>query len=405
VPGTIPGATVTVYADGVAIGSAVAAGAVTTVITDGVTVLGDGARNITARQALVGEFESADSAGLIVTIDTIAPRVTAFGLASTALDWAHGIVDSSLWTTGRTARTAPGFTIDRFIVDFDENVSAALGDFTVTGTTTGPVVLTGYAGNLSSQITWTAQSYLVMDRYDLVLDDAATDIAGNALDGEPTGGPTGDVFPSGNGVAGGDWLFELPVMPGDADGDGDVDVFELPIPPNDGIDDLSILIANWGSPNPQWGIDADFDGDGDVDVFELPIPPADGMDDLSILIMHWGGVLPPGVPSAGVTDAMRATLRDRLSVTQASSEGNPVMAQMAASTASDGESPSILPRRARRRLLRVEGRRLSRRQGLGDAARVMRRLARRARRGARASAAIDTDVLGEVMPQLFRNSL
>jgi hypothetical protein len=70
-------------------------------------------------------------------------------------------------------------------------------------------------------------------------------------------------------------------IPGDADHDGDVDIFEII---GDGIDDLSMLIGGWGMANPSWR-DGDFDGDGDVDVFEIV---GDGVDDLSLLISNWG---------------------------------------------------------------------------------------------------------------------
>jgi hypothetical protein len=73
VTGTTAGATVTVYAGGVAVGSAVASGAPTVVTTDGVTRLFEGTYNITARQTLPGQPESPDSVPLSVTIDTSAP--------------------------------------------------------------------------------------------------------------------------------------------------------------------------------------------------------------------------------------------------------------------------------------------------------------------------------------------
>ncbi|MHB1037418.1 MAG: Ig-like domain-containing protein [Pirellulales bacterium] len=70
---TIAGATVTLYADGAAIGSAEADGATTTVTTNGSLDLADGTRVITARQTMPGEAESTDSAALTLVIDTVAP--------------------------------------------------------------------------------------------------------------------------------------------------------------------------------------------------------------------------------------------------------------------------------------------------------------------------------------------
>ena len=75
VDGTIPGAVVTVYADGGPIGAAIAAGEQTIVLTDGVHPLADGLYTITARQTEPGRPESADCSPLAVTIDTRGPGV------------------------------------------------------------------------------------------------------------------------------------------------------------------------------------------------------------------------------------------------------------------------------------------------------------------------------------------
>jgi hypothetical protein len=77
VGGTVSGATVTVFADGNAIGSAIAAGATTNVTTSGALDLTDGTHAITAKQTEVGKNPSSASAALSITIDTAAPTVTA----------------------------------------------------------------------------------------------------------------------------------------------------------------------------------------------------------------------------------------------------------------------------------------------------------------------------------------
>jgi len=70
VDSTTAGATVTLYADGVPIGGAVASDITTTVTTSGDYDLADGRHAITARQTVPGMVESPDSAALTVTIDT-----------------------------------------------------------------------------------------------------------------------------------------------------------------------------------------------------------------------------------------------------------------------------------------------------------------------------------------------
>ena len=77
VSNTTSGATVTIYADGTAIGSATASGALTTITTTGSPTLADGTHVITARQTVSGLAQSVASPGLTVTIDTTPPTVTA----------------------------------------------------------------------------------------------------------------------------------------------------------------------------------------------------------------------------------------------------------------------------------------------------------------------------------------
>ena len=73
VSGTISGVTVTVFADGTAIGSTTATGTTTTVTTNGTHDLADGSHSITARQSPPGSPASADSPALAITIDTGVP--------------------------------------------------------------------------------------------------------------------------------------------------------------------------------------------------------------------------------------------------------------------------------------------------------------------------------------------
>jgi len=75
VSGTVAGATVTLYADGNATGTATATSATTLVKTDGASKLTDGVRSFTARQTTTDGAESADSPALTVTIDTVAPAL------------------------------------------------------------------------------------------------------------------------------------------------------------------------------------------------------------------------------------------------------------------------------------------------------------------------------------------
>jgi hypothetical protein len=74
---TFPGATVVLYADSVAIASAMASGLQTTMVTDGKTPLSDGIHRITAIQTLPGKDPSPTSPALAITIMTASPAAPA----------------------------------------------------------------------------------------------------------------------------------------------------------------------------------------------------------------------------------------------------------------------------------------------------------------------------------------
>ncbi len=95
-------ATVTIYADGTAIGSATATAATTTVTTDGEHVLTDGPHSITARQTEPGNPESPDSPALSITIDATRPVAPGVALAhDTGVSSTDMITkDPALTTTG-----------------------------------------------------------------------------------------------------------------------------------------------------------------------------------------------------------------------------------------------------------------------------------------------------------------
>ena len=76
VSGTVPGATVTLDADGNPIGSAIATGTTTTITTNGSSVLADGTHLFTAFQTVPDELPSASSPELAVQIVTTPPVAT-----------------------------------------------------------------------------------------------------------------------------------------------------------------------------------------------------------------------------------------------------------------------------------------------------------------------------------------
>ena len=89
---------------------------------------------------------------------------------------------------------------------------------TVTGINVAQYTFTNFSYDSSTfTATWTLSKPIGADRITLDLQStgahAVTDKAGNALDGEWVNGVS--TYPSGNGVAGGDFNFEFNVLPGD----------------------------------------------------------------------------------------------------------------------------------------------------------------------------------------------
>ena len=135
--------------------------------------------------------------------DSTAPTVVTLGIHSEG--FAAGSVDSSAWTTGRAARTAPWSIINRIVMTFDEPVIATASGLTLTGMTTAPLTSVAAAGSGATELIWTvapAGTYLAADCYTMALAPSATDAAGNP-------------------VAAG-WPTDLNVLPGDINGDGRV---------------------------------------------------------------------------------------------------------------------------------------------------------------------------------------
>ncbi len=86
VAGVTSGAVVTLFADGAAIGSAVASSSSVTVTTDGIVTLADGVHSITAEQQVSGYSLSPDSFPVSVTIDTAAPTPGAISVTPSPRD-------------------------------------------------------------------------------------------------------------------------------------------------------------------------------------------------------------------------------------------------------------------------------------------------------------------------------
>jgi len=232
VGGTVPGAAVTLYADGAAVGSAVAAGTSVTITTNGTHDLIDGSHLITARQTEPGKQPSGDSPALTVSIDTVGPRVV--DALVSAAGWAQSFLNflssQGLGSGGYSIPVGssdqldplPWVNLDQVKAVFNEDVDiATYQHMSLHGVTVPNYAPNGLAYNPGTR---TAVLYLTAaieaDKLLLVVDDTVRDIAGNALDGEWTNAVSS--YPSGDGAAGGDFRFRFNALPGDVDGSGEV---------------------------------------------------------------------------------------------------------------------------------------------------------------------------------------
>ena len=127
------------------------------------------------------------------------------------------------------------------------------------------------------------------------------------------------VYPSGNGTAGGNFLFRFNVLPGDANQDGTVNV-----------SDLAALGANWQQSRTGWA-NGDFNSDGVMDV-----------SDLAAVGANWQRGLPTAEPVAPTTFNGAVVLGADAPTLSASDSLTPTAALMVdTSTASQG-SPQPL---------------------------------------------------------------
>ena len=175
VPGTVSGATVTVYADGVAVGSAVANGTTTTVRTNGTTDLADGVRAFTARQAEPGVPQSAASPALNVTIDTAGPAVDVIDVSPDPRETAVDSIDIQF------SEAVVGFDVTDLVLSRNGGANLLTGSETLTASGTNRYTLSGLAG-----LTGAPGDYTLSVE---ALTSDIKDVAGNA----PTGGAS-DVW-------------------------------------------------------------------------------------------------------------------------------------------------------------------------------------------------------------------
>jgi hypothetical protein len=188
--------------------------------------------------------------------------------------------------SGTQLATLPWSDIDQIKVVFSDDVIIDQGDLKLAGVNLTTYDVAGGTFSYDSATytaTWTLPQAIDTDKLLLRLNaDGAnpiTDQNGDHLDGEWTNpistSDTGtSTYPSGDGTAGGDFLFRFNVLPGDSNQDGITD-----------FADLGTVIGNYNQVG-DWTT-GDFTGDGQVD-----------FSDLGVVIAYYNQSLPASDPVA-----------------------------------------------------------------------------------------------------------
>jgi hypothetical protein len=146
---------------------------------------------------------------------------------------------------------SPGSASTRFH-QFSQHVNVQADDLAISAAGMPPEDIAGFQYDPQSfTATWTLAKNIDEDEWTIELDghtaSGVRNAAGVFLDGEWT--DQSSQFPSGNGVAGGDFVFRFQVMPGDLNRDQAISIF-----------DINLISSNWGVANPY----CDPNGDGIV---------------------------------------------------------------------------------------------------------------------------------------------
>ena len=211
--------------------------------------------------------------------DDAPPKVTAVHLGSS--QWATSFLSAidptrrlgfSIPAGNDQLKTLPWSNLDRIYVSFDKELRRVdRTDVSLVGSNVldyGPLISDVTYVNRMATISLSTK--LGRDKLLLKIRDSVVDLQGNALDGEWK--DRSSSFPSGNGNAGGSFLFRFNVLPGDASRNGGVLTEDVDILSNA----LGALLGN-----PRYVTSADINGSAGV-----------GVEDIGALNTNLGKLLP-----------------------------------------------------------------------------------------------------------------
>jgi hypothetical protein len=160
--------------------------------------------------------------------------------------------------------------VNQVSIQFAAAVGVDQSDLAVRGVQVPAYATTSFAYDpVARTATWTLDRAVVEDKLMLDLDGDAPDgvrnAAGDYLDGEWQQG--GDLFPSGNGVSGGDFEYRINVLTADATRDGSINALDLAYAKAR----LNRTAANPGTGTNAYSVFADVNTDGRINALDLGI--------------------------------------------------------------------------------------------------------------------------------------
>jgi hypothetical protein len=204
------------------------------------------------------------------------PRVHSVAVSNGA--WASRLLENGYTIPDDSAPHAPGrppqfdplpwLNVDRVVVRFTRGVEVAREDLRVTGAAVASYAFSDFSYDPMTQTAvWTLDRRVGADRLELRLGAGPGRVRGSdnglALDGEWSNGQ--GTFPSGDGAPGGDFLFDVNVLPGDANQDGRVNAVDLGIMKQK----LNKSVSNPGTGAAAYSPFADVNADGIINALDL----------------------------------------------------------------------------------------------------------------------------------------
>jgi Matrixin len=179
--------------------------------------------------------------------------------------------------------------LDQISIQFSEPVDVQAEDLAISAAGLPPASIAAFQYEPQTlTATWTLAQNLDRGEWTIALDghsaSGVRSTAGVLLDGDWI--DQSSQFPSGDGVAGGDFAFGFRVMPGDLNHDQTIDIF-----------DINLASSYWGLANP----DGDPNGDGILDIF-----------DINAISSNWSGA--PTAPGGGAAAIAETTGASDISV-------------------------------------------------------------------------------------------